>query len=213
MDEKRNGLLMMFNCNFLDKHFINKEFISNLGLFSEISDSPPISVDEKTASILQTYVDQICEAFNSNDNFSSEKIGAWLKLFLIECNKFAPVLKTDNPQVLQSAKSILRRFKDILDEKFKTWKQLNDYAAELNISPDYLNIVIKNSIGKTAKELIQQRIILESKRLGIHTELSTKEIAYQLGFDDPSHFSKFFKNSENLSFSDFRKGLEKYLYK
>jgi AraC-like DNA-binding protein len=211
--ERKNGLLLMFNCSFLDKHFINREFISNLGLFSEISESPPISVDSKSVDILKSFTDQIFDAFHSVDNFKYEKIGAWLKLFLIECNKFAPTLNTDNPQTQQSAKAILRRFKELLDLNFRTWRQVNDYSGELNISPDYLNSVIKSTIGKTAKELIQQRITLEAKRLGIHTDLSTKEIAYQLGFDDPSHFSRFYKNTENQNFSDFRLGLEKYFYK
>ncbi|NJO90517.1 MAG: AraC family transcriptional regulator [Chloroflexia bacterium] len=79
------------------------------------------------------------------------------------------------------------------------------------MSPDYLNSVIKSGVGKTAKELIQQRIILESKRYGLHTQLTTKEIAYKLGFEDPSHFSRFFKTSEGISFAQFRLDVEKKL--
>jgi AraC family transcriptional regulator, transcriptional activator of pobA len=213
LGKNQNGILLMFTCNFLDRHFINKKFISDLGLFSEISESPPLVIDHESAIILKGFTNEIIKSFSSADIYKFEKIGAWLKLFLIECNKFAPNLKSDNPQALQSAKSILIRFKDLLETNFKTWRQVIDYANELNISPDYLNTVIKNTVGKTAKELIQQRIVLESKRLGLHTELSTKEIAYNLGFDDPSHFSHFFKNVENQSFSDFKLGIEKFLYK
>jgi AraC-like DNA-binding protein len=200
----------LFTCSFLDRHFINKDFITNLGLFSEISDHPPISVSEKAAAALKQYTTEIYDAFNSNELFRFEKIGAYLKLFLIECNKFAPgETNKDNPQNAQSAKSILRKFKDMLEINFKTMRQVNDYASLLNISPDYLNTVIKSGVGKTAKELIQQRIVLESKRLGLHTELSTKEIAYNLGFEDPSHFSRFFKNNEGFSFAEFRLSIEK----
>lgn len=206
------GILLMFTCSFLDRYFISKDFISNLGLFSEIGESPPVLIENKSVPELQKFTSEIFDAFQSADGFKNERIGAWLKLFLIECNKNAPVLQTDNPQTMQSAKLILKKFKDSLDVNFKKWRQVNDYASELNISSDYLNNVIKTSVGKTAKELIQQRIILESKRLGLHTEMSTKEIAYNLGFDDPSHFSRFFKNAENISFSDFRKNLEQSIY-
>jgi AraC-like DNA-binding protein len=98
----------------------------------------------------------------------------------------------------------VKNFKDLLEKHFIDWKKVGDYATELNLSSDYLNNVVKATIGKTAKELIQQRTVLEAKRLGLHTNLSTKEIAYQIGFDDPSHFSKFFKNVEGASFTDFR---------
>ncbi len=210
LGKKRQGILLLFTCSFLDRHFINKDFITNLGLFSEISDHPPISVSEKAAAALKQYTTEIYDAFNSNELFRFEKIGAYLKLFLIECNKFAPgETNKDNPQNAQSAKSILRKFKDMLEINFKTMRQVNDYASLLNISPDYLNTVIKSGVGKTAKELIQQRIVLESKRLGLHTELSTKEIAYNLGFEDPSHFSRFFKNNEGFSFAEFRLSIEK----
>ena len=70
---------------------------------------------------------------------------------------------------------------------------------------------MKSTIGKTAKEFIIQRIMLEAKRLGLHTNMSTKEIAYSLGYDDPSHFSKLFKKTESLAFSEFRLSLEKNL--
>jgi AraC family transcriptional activator of pobA len=210
LEEKCDGILLLFTYTFLDRHFINREFISNLGLFSEISENPPIHIDDNTASALKNMTDEIFKAFCSADNYKFERIGAYLKLFLIECNKFAPVLNFDNPQTLQSAKSILRKFKDLLEIYFKTWRQVNNYAKELRISPDYLNTVIKTSIGKTAKEQIQQRIILESKRLGLHTKMSTKEIAYELGFDDPSHFSKFFKTCEGQNFSDFRQSIDNF---
>jgi AraC-like DNA-binding protein len=209
LGENPHGILILFTCSFLDKYFINKDFISNLGLFSEISENPPIRIDKNSAEILKKYTDEIFLAHTTADNFKNEKISAYLKLFLIECNKFAPGLQTDNTQAIQSSKLILRKFKELLELNFKTQKQVNDYADLLNISPDYLNTVIKSGVGKKAKELIQQRIVLEAKRLGLHTELSTKEIAYELGFDDPSHFSRFFKNAESQSFSDFRIFLEK----
>jgi len=92
----------------------------------------------------------------------------------------------------------------LLEKNYSQWHQVNTYAMQLNITPDYLNNVIKSSIGKTAKELIVQRIIMEAKRLGLHTVLSLKEIAFALGFEDPSHFSKFYKNETGQPFSDFR---------
>jgi len=75
---------------------------------------------------------------------------------------------------------------------------------KLNISPDHLNRIIKAHSGKTAKELIQNRILIASKRLLYFTNLSTKEIAFELGFSEPSNFSSFFKKLSSFTPSDFR---------
>lgn len=211
-NDNPKGMVIMFTCDFLEKNYININFITNLGLFADIYESPPIRINEKSAEVLKNITDAMLKAWNTDETFMFDTIGAYLKLFLIECNKFAPSLISDNTQTIQSAKSILRRFKELLEKNFLTMRKVSEYAEQLNISPDYLNNVIKSGIGKTAKELIQQRIILEAKRFGLHTQLSTKEIAYQLGFDDPSHFSRFFKNTEGNSFADFRNELEQKLH-
>lgn len=203
------GFVIMFTNEFLHQNQISEDFISNLGLFSCSSTTPPLQITNEAATELNTIVENIKSAFYDNSFYRSEKLGAYLKLFLIECNKYAPEPETENTQTIQSGRVILKDFRALVEKNFSRWHKVSDYAGQLNISSDYLNNVIKTTIGKTAKDFIQERIILEAKRLGIHTQLSTKEIAYQLGFDDPSHFSKFFKNIEQQAFSDFRVVLEK----
>jgi len=66
-------------------------------------------------------------------------------------------------------------------------------------------------MGRNAKELIQQRLILEAKRMGLHTLMSNKEIAFHIGFNEPSHFSRFFTKVEGYSFTTFRTSLNKEL--
>lgn len=202
------GIVILFTCQFMEKNYINHNFINNLNLFSEIEDSPPIRIDQKSGKKLQLITNQMIETFNEDGEYRFDTIGAYLKLFLIECNKFAPGLKSDNTQTIQSSKSIIRKFKEILEQNFFITHKVIDYAEKLNITPDYLNSVIKSSIGKTAKELIQQRILLEAKRYGLHSNLSTKEISYELGYDEPSNFSRFFKKHEGISFVEFKKALE-----
>lgn len=201
------GMVILFTCSFMQKNYINHNFISNLGLFNEIDQSPPIKIDNNAASVLENITSLMYTAFKSEEEFRFDTIGAYLKLFLIECNKFAPGLNSDNTQSIQSSKSILRKFKEALEDNYNKIHKVNEYADLLSISPDYLNSVVKSGIGKTAKELVQQRIALEAKRFGLHSELSTKEISYNLGFDEPSHFSRFFKKTEGISFAEFRKTL------
>ena len=206
-DKEPEGYVFLFTEAFLKLNYIPREFITNLGLFSDMAATPPIVLDEKGRENLRHISRHIEELFRGNEPFKEEAIGAYLKLFLIECNKYAPVKAIDNPQSLQSSKILLRAFKEIVEEDYNTRLKVADAARKLNVTPDYLNTIIKESLGKTAKEYIQDRIILEAKRLGVHTNLSSKEIAFELGFDDPSHFSRFFKNMEDSSFTAFRQQL------
>jgi AraC-like DNA-binding protein len=210
-NEDPKGTVILFTCDFLERSSISESFISNLNLFSEISSTPPITVDKTSADKMNGYVEQMRNTFTNNDPLKDDIIGAYLKLLLIECNKFAHAPLSDNTQTIQSGKATVGRFKELLEERFREWKKVSEYAAALNLTSDYLNSVIKGTVGTTAKELIQQRIVLEAKRLGLHTDMTTKEIAYQIGFDDPSHFSKFFKNCEGSSFTEFRNSLHNEL--
>jgi AraC family transcriptional regulator, transcriptional activator of pobA len=205
------GDIIMFNNEFLNLNYVSAEFISNIGLFSSGTSVPPIEINEEGMRTLAFYSGEIRKAFESEMQFKYDVIASNLKLFLIECNRYAIPSKVDNPQAIEAGRVIVRTFKGLLEANFAQWHRVNTYARQLNITPDYLNNVIKGSIGKTAKELIAQRITLEAKRLGLHTSLTLKEIAYSLGFDDPSHFSKFFKNEAGQSFSEFREQLEKKL--
>jgi AraC family transcriptional regulator, transcriptional activator of pobA len=202
-----SGDIIMFNTDFLLRYSIDEEFIFNLGLFSCGTGTPPLLIPEVGMNKLIYLSGEISAAFNNEETYKFEVIAAFVKLFLIECNKYAVPSQNLNPQNLQSGRPLIKDFRELLNRHFSDWHKVNDYAFALNITSDYLNNVLKSNLGKTAKEMIFDRIILEAKRLGLHTELTSKEIAYRLGFDDPSHFSKFFKNETNESFSDFRVAL------
>lgn len=205
------GWVILFSCDFLSKNYVSDSFITNLNLFSDVGSTPPIHIHPETAFKLNDLVHHIYDIFYSEDDYKFEKIGAYLKLFLMECAPYAHQPEEKNPQFLQSGGQIVREFKQLLEQHFTDWHKVSDYASKLNISSDYLNNVVKSSIGSNVKELIQKRIILEAKRLGLHTEYSNKEIAYRIGFNEPSHFSRFFKKVEGKPFSEFREALNKEL--
>ncbi len=202
------GFVIMFTREYLQQNSISEEFLTNLGLFSDAADTPPLQIENKNTGQLKIIVQNIATTFKNKEPFWQEQLSSYLKLFLIECNKYAPEPITENTQSLQSSRQIIKDFKKLIEEKYSEWHKVSFYAQELNISSDYLNSVVKATIGKTAKEFIQNRLVLEAKRLGVHTQLSTKQIAFNIGFEDPSHFSKSFKKIEGLPFSEFRKSVE-----
>jgi AraC-like DNA-binding protein len=200
------GHVIMFTAEFLCKYNINEEFISNLGLFSCKPGTPPLDLSPEVAQKIYSMGKEIEALFFRGERYVNEAVAAWLKLLLIECNSVAANNYDGNTQMMENGRDLMGRFRKLIEQHFNEWHQVSDYSTELNVTPDYLNNVIKSSIGSTAKEFIQSRIITEAKRLGYHTCLSSKEISYSLGFNDPAHFSKFFKKREGIPFSEFRAG-------
>ena len=126
-------------------------------------------------------------------------------LLLAKIVRLNPI--TTNHPIMDSSRKqiILRSFQKKLNKKFKKRLLVADYAAELNITPTHLNRICKAILDVSASELIQERSLLEAKRLLIYTTITIAEISAELGFCDPGHFSKFFHNKVLQKPSDFRK--------
>jgi AraC family transcriptional activator of pobA len=201
-EKKPKGYVILFSDTFLVKNSISKSFINNLNLFREFGDSPPLELNNSTITKIWNYAQEIETIHQSDSVFKYESIGALLKLILIECNK-----NCDLPQIEVSetdrSSSVMYEFKSLIETNFSEWHSTSKYASELNITADYLNRLVKMQSGKTAKEHIQSRIIVEAKRLLYFSELSNKEIAFELGFTEPGNFSAFFKKCTGISPTQF----------
>ncbi|PKO98858.1 MAG: hypothetical protein CVU13_06900 [Bacteroidetes bacterium HGW-Bacteroidetes-8] len=208
--QRPTGLVLMFTQEFVCRYNIGDKFLKMLALFDIVAERPYIDSAGREISSLLHISESITAQFESrraeSDKFRNESVAAWLKLFLIECSQFIEAKKLENTQLMESGAHIVGEFKDLLESHFKTWHQVNRYSSKMGLSPDYLNNVLKNVTGSTAKEMIAARLVLEAKRQGVNTSLSSKEIAYMLGFNDPAHFSKFFKSTTGENFTNFREG-------
>jgi AraC family transcriptional activator of pobA len=197
------GFVILFTRDFLLTSGIDERFITDLDLFQEHGQSTHINLGENTAA-LQELVLKMLALFNSNDTFATPKIGAYLKLFLIDCHQIA-LAQVGSVQLQHPNSELIIKFKALVDLHFTELHKVVDYADKLFITPNYLNEVIRKHLGITAKEYIQERIVLEAKRMVYFTNLSSKEIGFRLGFEDPSHFTKFFKKQTNQLLHTFKK--------
>ncbi len=205
IEEKKSfGYVILFSPEFLAENQIPCYFIEDLNLFNDHGNSPPLSLNDKEVDQLLTFCGEMHKIQDSDLKYMEQAISSYIKLFLIHCNNVC-TLKNDNPQNQEAINSILKNFKMLVNEKYMEWHQTSDYAGQLNVTPDYLNRVIKSLTGKTAKEFIQARIIIEARRLLYFSEMSAKEIGYNLGFSEPANFSAFFKKNTGFSPSQINK--------
>jgi AraC family transcriptional regulator, transcriptional activator of pobA len=100
---------------------------------------------------------------------------------------------------------LVRTFSALVEMHFKTLHKVSDYANLMNKSPKTLSNVFNAFGEKTPLQIIHERIILESKKLLLYTDKSSKEISFELNFSDPVQFSRLFKNIAGVTPIEFRK--------
>lgn len=197
-----DGFVISFMAEFLGGAEENYDLLFNTGLFYTFSNSPVIKVNEEMGIEMQDAVNKMLKEFNNFFILRAEILRGFLKIFLIYLTR-----QYERPKESEAhSKSIdlVKQFFALVEKNYTTKKMVTDYAEELAVTPNHLNEVVKKITGSPASHHIQQRIILEAKRQAVYSRVTMKEIAYELGFDDTAHFSKFFKNASGESFSEFR---------
>ena len=206
--EKSIGFAMTFSSQFLVENSISISFIDRLNLFQNYGQSPPLLPDQSAYQEIEYFTEKIYALFHSTENMKHLSIGAFLKLILIQCNNLCAMNPLES-EVDSTGDNLIKSFKTAVDREYKKEHSTSYYAHALFITPDHLNRTIKSKIGSTAKEYIQARIITEAKRLLYFTDFSNKEIAFELGFEEPANFSAFFKKHTQLSPLNFKKNEQK----
>lgn len=200
-----DGYILLFSNDFLVENNVSIKFIEDLNLFRTFGDTPPIEMSTKEMMRVNSLCELLLDYEQREMKFKTEAISSYLRLILIECNNACTSPVFDNPQSIEAGNSVLKNFKNLINNNYKEIHSITNYAELLHISPDHLNRTIKNLTGKTAKDHLDGRIILGAKRLLYFSSLNTKEIAFELGFNEPAHFSAYFKKLTGESPSVYRK--------
>ena len=125
-------------------------------------------------------------------------------LMLIVREIYRPHIHTLD-QTATRASRLTNQFKHLLEKNFYTWREVQQYAAQLHITPKYLTEAVKKTTGKTPRELIQDILLLESRVLLGSTDKTITEIAHELRFEDQAHFSRFIRQHTGVTPTSLRK--------
>ncbi|MBO9566561.1 MAG: helix-turn-helix domain-containing protein [Niastella sp.] len=147
--------------------------------------------------------EMICQELENNSDYKMQVLSGMLGILLLH------LMRTSNADVCNTGSGnknvLVHRFNALIEQKFRSNRKVSDYATMLLVTPNYLNEIIKQVTGKSAGFHIRQRVALEAIRQAKLTGASMKEVAWQLGFNDNAHFSKFFKKVAGRNFSDINK--------
>ncbi len=154
------------------------------------------------------FMDNIFDECLNKEEGYMDAIRAALELFFIEY-----VRQSDNPKsnVLSNNGYAIERFEEfteLLEKNVATQKQVAYYTGEMNLSSYQLNEITKKTVGKTASTLIDEHILLEAKRYLLATPNQVKDISWDLGYEDPSYFIRFFKKQTGTTPELFRRNFK-----
>lgn len=139
----------------------------------------------------------------NNDN-SNDSIFAALSALNLYISILKKYQNLDTQAESNPNNAYFNQFLDLAEKNYHIEKSADYYTKAMNISLNRLNGIVKERTGMTAKKFLINRVLLEAKRLIIHSEQTVKEIAYQLEFLEPAHFSNFFKKHLGMTPSSFR---------
>lgn len=187
-------------------HFTGEYITDNLaGRLPFGSAKPVIQLAAKDFAVVQKLIGLIAAEYVSRSTGYESIIRSHLQSLMLylaracEAQQPATVVKAARPELVE-------QFARLVEQLYAKHYTIEQYAQELNVSAKHLITLCKTHTGKTPLQFVAQYTIVEAKRLLYHTQLSIKEIAWKLGFEEPANFSKYFKNATGYTPLAYREG-------
>lgn len=196
---KSTGYLMEFKTDFYYPH----DRLSNQ-LLRKASNKNLCQPDTDRFKKLLAILTHIFQEYTNKQERYQEVIKANLGIFFIELVRNSRNRKSPASPVNPYTQERLEEFFELLETHIADHKQVSQYADWLHLSAYQLNAITKATLGKTSSELINEYIILESKRYLLATSGQVNQIAYHLGYEDVSYFIRFFKKHTGYTPEGFR---------
>lgn len=139
----------------------------------------------------------------AKENPSDDLIRTLLELLLLQCDELYP----DDASRLRYGRGhiLVKNFLLLIEENYQKNLRINDYAGMLAVTPNHLTQMVKRVTGRTSVSLLQEKYVVEAKRLLLHTNLTVSEISSILNFEDQSYFTKFFKRIAGVTPLQYRR--------
>ncbi|WP_426483980.1 helix-turn-helix domain-containing protein [Flavobacterium sp. 2] len=199
-----SGYICQFHPDILIGKFGNREMLNDFD-FLKISGNPKTKLSIEDVPLITTIFNRLQKEYNDTNLADLNIVQTYLIALFYEMNKNS--VKFSKP--ISAAEIITNKFKELIHLHIKNQHQVNHYASLLNVTPNHLNKCVKTVTGKSAVKWIDENILLEAKYLLFQTTLSINEIAAQVGHEDQSYFSRFFKKHEGISPIQYRKMIDK----
>lgn len=203
------GLQVSFTQDFFDHNTPPPSGLTEFPFLLHSGSSPFLSLPDAESAGISKIFSEIQDEYDGARPKAEEVLRALLHILFVRIHRH---LSATRPQLENSrAAQLVGQFTLAVERHFREKWTVADYAKELRLTANHLNDTVRAQTGHSAGEIIRRRLLLDARRLLLHSELGVAEIAYQLGFPDPSYFSRFFRRSDGRTPAAFRQEIrEKY---
>lgn len=199
------GVSIKFCTDIMNEEYGKSNLFLKYNVFHTYDTTPYFIIDDATAADLKVLVQNMEKEIATAQTFGHVDIlRALLRIFLVKVYRDGKQEGELHLDDLKPSHRLFVTFRKAVESDFRTLHTVQDYAYRLNVSVRTLNKSVNECSGKSPLAFINDRIMLEAKRQIRYTDMMIKEIAYNLGYDDPSYFIKFFKRQTGYIPSDFR---------
>lgn len=206
-DTRPEGVTLKFCADFLHDNEVGTGVFLKYNVFNAFDTVPYCTVDSSTAFVLEDLLHRMEKEQQMNGSFGHvEVLHSLVNLFLVILHRHGRKKVFLPLQEAKASHRLFVLFRKQVEEDYDTMHSVAEYAQRLNVSTKTLSNSVRECSNKSPLEFINDRIILEAKRMLRFTNLMGKEIADQLGFEDNSYFVKFFKRQTGFLPSEFREG-------
>ncbi|NDZ18291.1 AraC family transcriptional regulator [Variovorax sp. WS11] len=197
------GFVINFSTEFFVQMFPRADDIAQYPFFHIASDAPVLYLDQAQHDALLPLLHEMEREMLGGAEGRLDIVRSYLLVLLTRLRRLYPARSADGASPQSYA--LTRRFKLLIDQHYLDFGPLRDYAQRLHVTERQLNDAVKRTLGKTAGELVHERLVLEAKRLLCNTDKGVAEIAFHLRFEDHAYFSRFFKKRTQLTPGEFKK--------
>ncbi|ADV43008.1 AraC family transcriptional regulator [Bacteroides helcogenes] len=199
------GVIIHFNESFLSDEGSSENVFLKYNVFNAFDAAPYYEVTSDDTPRLEYIIEEMQLETGHTTAFAHKDYLKYLvKMFLICVQRIGKRGIGIPLCINNSSNRTFVRFRQILEHHYRQLHTVKEYAARLNVSAKTLTNCVYESAHSTPLKIINERIILEAKRQLLHSDLKVKEIAFYLGFEDPSYFVKFFKRQTGYLPAEFR---------
>jgi len=202
----KKGYLIYYNRDFYCVQIHDAEVACDGLLFNNLSNMPMTRLKADDMVRVDNIFGALREELNEEQGQQEEMLRIYLKQLIIFATRLWKVQELgERERSLENDTNFFRQFSLLVETHYKEKHAVSDYAEILGLAPKTLTHKLRRMNLSHPNEVIKDRIILEAKRLLIHTSMSAKQIAYHLGYEDPGYFNRLFTSKVGENTSDFRK--------